>query len=81
MHLYAIRFLLLFCLSFGSANAQLQESETSADGRGATRAQAILDALSNATAQAFGFTLQASARQSIVSTQVMVDDEQGSALL
>ena len=81
MHLYAIRFLLLFCLSFGSANAQLQESETSADGRGATRAQAILDALSNATAQAFGFALQASARQSIVSTQVMVDDDQGSALL
>ena len=81
MHIYAARFLFLFCLSCGSANAQLQESEASADGRGATRAQAILDALSNATAQAFGFTLQASARQSIVSTQVMVDDEQGSALL
>ncbi len=53
----------------------------SAEGRGATRALAILDGLSNATAQAFGFTLQSSTRQSVASAELLVDDMQSSALL
>lgn len=81
MRVYAIRVLLLFTLTCGVASAQVQEAETTAEGRGATRAQAILDALSNATAQAFGFTLQSSTRQQVASAELMVDDVQGSALL
>lgn len=81
MRVYATRVLLLFTLTCGAASAQVQEAETTAEGRGATRAQAILDALSNATAQAFGFTLQSSTRQQVASVELMVDDVQGSALL
>ncbi len=75
------RFLMLWCLACGLANGQVQEAETSAEGRGATRALAILDGLSNATAQAFGFTLQATTRQSVASAELLVDDMQSSALL
>lgn len=79
--LFVNRFLLVVYLSSGIAIAQVQEEETTADGRGATRAQAILDGLANATAQAFGFTLQSSTRQSVMSADVMVDQESSSALL
>ncbi len=79
--LFVNRFLLVLCLSSGVAVAQVQEEETTAEGRGATRAQAILDGLANATAQAFGFTLQSSTRQSVMSADVMVDQESSSALL
>ena len=81
MHHHLVRLLLLLCLCSGAAVAQVQESETTAEGRGATRAQAILDGLANATAQAFGFTLQSSTRQNVLSAEVMVDDAQSSALL
>ena len=75
------RFLILCFITCGSASAQVQEAEMSAEGRGATRALAILDGLSNATAQAFGFTLQSSTRQSVASVDVLVDQAQSLALL
>jgi hypothetical protein len=81
MHSLVFRFLILCLMTCGAAGAQVQEAEMSAEGRGATRAKAILDALSNATAQAFGFTLQSSTRQSVASAEVFVDEAQSSALL
>jgi hypothetical protein len=74
-------FIILCFITCGLASAQVQEAEMSAEGRGATRALAILDGLSNATAQAFGFTLQSSTRQSVASVEVLVDQEQSLALL
>jgi hypothetical protein len=81
MRSLVFRFLILCFFTCGVASAQVQDAEMSAEGRGATRAQAILDALSNATAQAFGFTLQSSTRQSVASAEVLVDEAQSSALL
>jgi len=78
---FVSRFLTLCLITCNVAIAQVEEAETSAEGRGVTRAQAILDALSNATAQAFGFTLQSSTRQSVASAEMLVDDTQSAVLL
>lgn len=65
----------------GPVVAQVVERRVSAEGTGPSRGQAIHDALVNASSQAFGLRLQATAVTSITSAEINVDTASQNVLI
>ncbi len=65
----------------GQLSAETAEAKVSAEGHGLTRQHAVVDALTNATAQAFGFSLSSASVSSLASEEKFVDDQQSSRLI
>ncbi len=69
---------MLWC---GQLTAETTQVKVSAEGHGLTRQHAVVDALTNATAQAFGFSLSSASASSMASEEKFVDDQQSSRLI